>query len=84
VSKVDDLDTALEVAGRLGSNDVLVVLTHLSDVDTPVLATALQKGVGFVGALGSRQTQAKRAHGFWPKMFHRSWSATSMAPLAWI
>ena len=39
----------------------LIVLSHEPDVDVPVLHTALTAGVGYVGALGSRRTQARRA-----------------------
>jgi xanthine dehydrogenase accessory factor len=60
VDSVDDRDRALDALDRLGPSDALIVLTHVPDVDTPVLAKALRRGVGFVGALGSRQTQAYR------------------------
>ncbi|WP_435225223.1 XdhC family protein [Streptomyces sp. Tue6028] len=39
----------------------LVVLSHEPDVDVPVLSAALTTGVPYVGALGSRRTQARRA-----------------------
>ncbi|WP_330461548.1 XdhC family protein [Streptomyces sp. NBC_00820] len=39
----------------------LVVLSHEPDVDIPVLSTALTTGIPYVGALGSRRTQARRA-----------------------
>ncbi|MFF3582494.1 XdhC family protein [Streptomyces mirabilis] len=39
----------------------LIVLSHEPDVDTPALRTALTAGVPYVGALGSRRTQARRA-----------------------
>ncbi|ANP52474.1 xanthine dehydrogenase accessory factor [Streptomyces griseochromogenes] len=39
----------------------LIVLSHDPDVDTPVLSTALTAGIAYVGALGSRRTQARRA-----------------------
>jgi len=56
-----DPDVALDALGGLGPTDALVVLSHQPTVDTPVLAAALGRGVGFVGALGSRRTQAARA-----------------------
>jgi len=46
--------------GELGPADAVVVLTHDPALATPVLAAALQGRVGFVGALGSRSTQANR------------------------
>ncbi|MET9257418.1 XdhC family protein [Streptomyces sp. NPDC003717] len=39
----------------------LVVLSHEPDLDVPVLRTALTTGTPYVGALGSRRTQARRA-----------------------
>ncbi|MEU9450349.1 XdhC family protein [Streptomyces sp. NPDC048277] len=39
----------------------LIVLSHEPDVDIPVLRAALTGGVAYVGALGSRRTQARRA-----------------------
>ncbi len=45
----------------LGPLDGLVVLTHDHDTATPIIARVLAKGrVGYVGALGSRATQAER------------------------
>jgi xanthine dehydrogenase accessory factor len=46
---------------RLGPADSLVVLTHSAAVDAPILARALAGRIGYVGALGSRGTQARRA-----------------------
>ncbi|MGW3173382.1 XdhC family protein [Streptomyces sp. NPDC001153] len=39
----------------------LIVLSHEPDVDVPVLSAALTTGVPYVGALGSRHTQDRRA-----------------------
>lgn len=39
----------------------LVVLSHEPDLDIPSLYTALTAGIPYVGALGSRRTQARRA-----------------------
>ena len=47
-------ELALEAA------DHLVVLTHDPKIDDPAIALALQAGVGYVGALGSRRTQEQR------------------------
>ncbi|MGI9092967.1 MAG: XdhC family protein [Mycobacteriales bacterium] len=51
------------LAAALGPADGLVVLSHDDAVDVPVLATALRSAVGYIGALGSRRTQARRAAG---------------------
>jgi xanthine dehydrogenase accessory factor len=40
--------------------DSVIVLTHDPKVDDPAIAGALRRGVGYVGALGSRRTQALR------------------------
>ncbi|MGO9559989.1 MAG: XdhC family protein [Acidimicrobiales bacterium] len=47
------------LVGSLGQADALVVLSHDPEVDTPALALALSRGC-YVGALGSRHTQAGR------------------------
>jgi len=41
----------------------LVMLSHEPDVDVPTLHTALTSGIPYVGALGSRHTQERRAAG---------------------
>ena len=51
---------AVAAVGRLQRSDAVVVLSHDRDVDGPVLAAALTAGVGYVGALGARHTQAAR------------------------
>lgn len=47
-------------AGRFGPADAVCVLTHDDRLDGPALAAALRAPVGYVGALGSRATQARR------------------------
>jgi len=49
--------------GRLGPADGVVVLTHDHDIGVPVLAAALRSRAGYIGALGSRGTQAARRAG---------------------
>ncbi|MGA0122050.1 MAG: XdhC family protein, partial [Gaiellales bacterium] len=44
----------------LEAADHVVVLTHDPKIDDPAISLALQTGVGYVGALGSRRTQEKR------------------------
>lgn len=45
---------------RLGPRDVVLVFTHDPKFDEPALVAALASGAGYVGALGSRRTQALR------------------------
>lgn len=44
----------------LGPRDVVLVFTHDPKLDEPALRAALESGAGFVGALGSRRTDADR------------------------
>lgn len=60
VRVVPDVDAAVTVARGLHASDAFVVLSHDRDVDGPALAAALGGGAGYVGALGSRRTQAAR------------------------
>lgn len=59
-STVVTADDAVAAIGALTSADVVVVIEHDPFIATPALATALRVGVGYVGALGSRRTQAVR------------------------
>lgn len=45
---------------RLGPRDAVCVLTHDLKFDVPAIRAALVGGAGYVGAMGSRKTQAKR------------------------
>lgn len=45
---------------ELGPRDVVLVFTHDSKLDEPALTSGLASGAGYVGALGSRRTQAQR------------------------
>ncbi|GAC1375559.1 MAG: XdhC family protein [Acidimicrobiales bacterium] len=60
VDDASDRPRATRTAEDLGPSDLLVVLSHDHDVATPALAAALRGRAGFVGALGSRHTQAER------------------------
>ncbi len=51
---------AIAAVEALSPADVVVVIDHDPFVATPTLATALRRGIGYVGALGSRRTQAHR------------------------
>jgi xanthine dehydrogenase accessory factor len=52
-------DEALQRVLVSGSTAV-AVLTHDDKFDVPALRTALQRGAGYVGAIGSRGTRARR------------------------
>jgi xanthine dehydrogenase accessory factor len=58
---VNFADDAVAAVASLGTGDALIVLTHDREVDGPVLAAALDASPGYIGALGSRRTQAARA-----------------------
>jgi xanthine dehydrogenase accessory factor len=45
---------------ELRPEDHVAVLTHDPKLDDPAISGALRRGVGYVGALGSRRTQEKR------------------------
>jgi xanthine dehydrogenase accessory factor len=51
---------SLEAVEQLTRADMAVVFDHDPTVATPVLMAALRRGVGYVGALGSRRTQEAR------------------------
>jgi xanthine dehydrogenase accessory factor len=56
------LDESLDAINNLSAADMVVVLEHRPSIGTPTLAAALRRRVGYVGALGSRRTQAARRH----------------------
>src|SRR3954466_7953759 len=45
---------------ELGASDAVLVFTHDPKFDEPALTAALESGAGYIGALGSRRTQADR------------------------
>ena len=45
---------------KLRERDVVLVFSHDPKLDEPALIAALESGAGYIGALGSRRTQAKR------------------------
>ena len=57
----DDPDDARAELLSLGPRDAIVVLDHGLTATAPLLAEALAAPVGYVGALGSRRTQQRRA-----------------------
>ena len=48
------------VEDKLGPRDAVCVLTHDAKFDVPAIVTALGTEVGYLGAMGSRRTHAKR------------------------
>ena len=57
---VDWPDRALASA-TVDARTAVCVLSHDEKVDVPALRTALERGVGYVGAMGSRRTRERRA-----------------------
>lgn len=55
-----EVDDSVAAVSGLGPNDMVLVVEHRPSVAAPVLATALRRRVGYVGALGSRRTQVAR------------------------
>ncbi|MCU1492853.1 MAG: XshC-Cox1 family protein [Acidimicrobiaceae bacterium] len=54
---VDWPDRCIEaIRPPLGPRDALCVLTHDAKLDIPAITSALQTGVGYIGAMGSRAT----------------------------
>lgn len=49
-----------KVADELGPRDAVCVLTHDAKFDVPAIVAALETNVGYLGAMGSRRTHAKR------------------------
>lgn len=60
VSVTGDVDDAVTAVEGLLPSDAVVVLSHDRAVDGPSLSAALASHAGYVGALGSRRTQAAR------------------------
>jgi xanthine dehydrogenase accessory factor len=61
VSVLTGGDDDLRALAGLGSSSAVVVLTHDLALAAPSLAAALASDAGYVGAVGSRKTQAGRA-----------------------
>ena len=49
-----------ESEAAIPSADAVVVTSHHEDVDGPAIRAALAAGTSYVGAMGSRRTQARR------------------------
>ena len=52
--------TLAESEAAIASVDAVVVTSHHEDVDGPAIRAALADGTSYVGAMGSRRTQARR------------------------
>jgi xanthine dehydrogenase accessory factor len=50
-----------DVGATLGPRDAVCVLTHDSKFDVPAIVAALETGVGYLGAMGSRRTTEARS-----------------------
>lgn len=61
VQMTDDASVGTAFCATATPADAVLVLSHNPNVDTPVLAAALASPVGYIGAMGSRRTQAARA-----------------------
>jgi len=61
VQLTDQADPAVTFCTTATAADAVLVLSHDPAVDTPALAAALTSSVGYIGAMGSRHTQAARA-----------------------
>jgi xanthine dehydrogenase accessory factor len=57
--RTDWPDEAFEAIG-LGPNDAVAVLSHDAKFDEPAIQDAIGRGVRYVGAIGSKKTQADR------------------------
>jgi xanthine dehydrogenase accessory factor len=73
---VDSVQGATERCGALASSDAVVVLSHDLTISGSALQAALASSAGYIGALGSRHTQAARAewltsHGVDPEALAR-------------
>lgn len=58
---VDSVQGATERCGAVSGSDVVVVLSHDLTISGSALQAALASSAGYIGALGSRRTQAARA-----------------------
>lgn len=66
---------------QLGSSDALVMLSHDALIDGPVMAAAYAREVGYVGALGSRGTTARRAARLQDLSVPDEWIAAIYGPI---
>ncbi|MCI4355046.1 MAG: XdhC/CoxI family protein [Thermoplasmata archaeon] len=65
----------------LGPRDAVCVLTHDEKFDVPAIETALRTEVGYLGAMGSRRTAAKRRAALQEREISDESLARLMAPI---
>jgi xanthine/CO dehydrogenase XdhC/CoxF family maturation factor len=58
--RATEATTLAEAEAALSAADAVVVTSHHEDVDGPAIRAALAAGTPYVGAMGSRRTQARR------------------------
>ncbi len=58
---IDDVDQVGDLLDWAGATAALIVLSHDPHTDTPSLATGLARGTPYIGAMGARSTQSRRA-----------------------
>ncbi len=61
VEQPQELRAAKEFCQRATAADAVIVISHDRALDVPALAAALGGSAGYIGAMGSRSTQAIRA-----------------------
>ena len=70
-----------KVADELGPRDAVCVLTHDAKFDVPAIVAALETDVGYLGAMGSRRTHAKRVERLREAGVDEAGLARIMAPI---
>jgi len=78
VTVVDSLE---ETVDALDASDTVVVLSHHEGLDGPAIAAALASDATYVGAMGSRATQARRREWMLANGFPESELARLRAPV---
>jgi len=66
---------------ELGPRDAVCVLTHDHKFDVPALAAALETDAGYIGAMGSRRTDAERTERLRAEGVSEAGLARIMAPI---
>jgi len=70
-----------QVGPSLGTRDTVCVLTHDHKFDIPAIVAALGTGVGYLGVMGSRRTQAERVERLRAEGVSRDQIDRIMAPI---
>ena len=65
----------------LGPRDAVCVLTHDAKFDVPAIVAALETDVGYLGAMGSRTTHARRVERLWEAGVDDAGLGRVMAPI---